>query len=99
MVWGGSSQVLPAGLRWASAGAATYLLAAAALMLVRGGDWRTRLPSWLFLAFNIFLAVQLALNTLANLSAKSGAERYVMGAASALGCLLCVGALLPERKP
>jgi len=49
-------------------------------------------------AFNVFLALQLALNTLANLAAKSGAERYGMGAASAAGCLLCLLALVPARR-
>nr|MEA2799327.1 hypothetical protein [Phenylobacterium sp.] len=99
VAWGGSSAVLPQTLRWASLGAAVYLLLAAALMEVRAGDWGARLPRGPVIAFNIFLAAQLALNTLANLAAKTGAERYGMGAASALGCLLCLGALIPRRMP
>jgi hypothetical protein len=97
IAWGGSSAVLPTSLRWASLGAAAYLLLAAGLMKVRAGDWGARLPRWPFFAFNVFLAAQLALNTLANLAAKTGAERFGMGAASALGSLLCLAALVPRR--
>jgi hypothetical protein len=99
IAWGGSSPVLVPALRWASLGAAVYLLLAAALMAARAGDWGARLPRGPLIAFNVFLAAQLALNTLANLAAKTGAERYGMGAASALGCLLCLGALIPRRRP
>ena len=99
IAWGGSSAVLSPSLRWASLGAAVYLLLAAALMRVRAGDWGPRLPRGPVIAFNVFLAAQLGLNTLANLAAKTGAERYGMGAASALGCLLCLGALIPARRP
>jgi hypothetical protein len=98
IAWGGSSPVLPAALRWASLGAAFYLLAAAGLMEVRAGDWGARLPRGPVFAFNMFLAAQLALNTAANLAAKSGGERFGMGAASAVGCLLCLAALIPGRK-
>ena len=98
MVWGGSSAVLPGGLRAASAGAAVYLLAAAAAMVVRAGDWGRGLWPKVFFGFNAFLALQLALNTLANLAAKTGAEQFGMGAASALGCLLCVAALFGRRR-
>ena len=98
IAWGGSIAVLPPTLRWASLGAAVYLLLAAALMAVRAGDWGARLPRGPVIAFNVFLAAQLALNTAANLAAKTGAERYGMGAASALGCLLCLGALFPARR-
>ena len=98
VAWGGSSAVLPAGLRWTSAGAAAYLLVAAAIMEVRAGDWGRALPRLPFLVFNIFLAAQLFFNTAANLAAKTGAERYGMGAASAAGCLLCLGALWPGRR-
>lgn len=85
-------------MRLASAAAALYLLVGAGLMAGQAGDWGRRWPRWPFLAFNILLAVQLALNTAANLAAKTGAERYGMGAASALGCLLCGAALWPERR-
>ncbi|HZZ31104.1 MAG TPA: hypothetical protein VFE10_03850 [Phenylobacterium sp.] len=98
IAWGGSSAVLPSPMRLASAGAAAYLVVAAGLMTVRAGDWGLRLPGWPFLVFNIVLAAQLALNTVANLAARSAEERYGMGAASALGCLLCVTALWPGRK-
>jgi hypothetical protein len=97
MAWGGSSPVLPENLRAASAGAAVYLLLAAALMLVRAGDWGRGWPRLPVFAFNVFLALQLALNTAANLVAQTGAERFGMGAASAVGCLLCVAALAPRR--
>ena len=98
IAWGGSSAVLPASLRWTSAGAAVYLLAAAAMMEVRAGDWGRELPRLPFLIFNIFLAAQLALNTLANLAAQTAGERYGMGAASALGCGLSLWALKPARR-
>jgi hypothetical protein len=98
VVWGGATEVLSPGLRAASAGACVYLLAIGAMMLGRAGDWGRSWPRWTFLAANILLAVQLALNTLANLAAKTGAERYGMGAASALGCVLCVLALI-ARPP
>lgn len=94
MTWGGSTAVLAAGMRAASAGAAVYLTLAAAAMLIRSGDWGRRLPQAPFRWFNGFLAVQLALNTAANLASRNAAERYGMGAASALGFLLCVCALL-----
>ena len=97
IAWGGSSAVLPGNLRAASAGAAVYLLLAGAAMLVRSGDWGRRLPQKLFWGFNAFLALQLALNTLANLAAKTGAERFGMGAASAVGAVLCLVALFGRR--
>ena len=98
VAWGGSSPVLPGPMRAASAGAAVYLLVSAGLMEVRAGDWGRGAPRWPVLIFNLVLALQLALNTAANLAAKTGGERYGMGAASALGCLLCLGALLADRR-
>ena len=98
IAWGGSSAVLPAALRWTSAGAAVYLLVAAAIMEVRAGDWGRELPRLPFLIFNIFLAAQLALNTLANLATQTAGERYGMGAASAVGCMLSLWALKPARR-
>jgi hypothetical protein len=94
MTWGGSTAVLSIGMRAASATAAVYLALAAAAMLVRSGDWGRGLPQAPFRWFNGFLAAQLALNTGANLASHNAAERYGMGAASALGFLLCVCALL-----
>ena len=52
------------------------------------------MPQAPFRWFNVFLAVQLALNTAANLASHNAVERYGMGAGSALGSLLCVCALL-----
>jgi hypothetical protein len=98
MTWGGASPVLPRDLRAASAGAAVYLLLAAAALLVRAGDLGRGLPQRPFLWFNILLVVQLALNTAGNLASKTQAERYGMGAASAVGCLLCFAAALPARR-
>ncbi len=98
IAWGGSSPVLSGPMRWASAAAAVYLLAAGAMMLGRAGDWGRGWPRGLFLAVNILLAVQLALNTAANLAASSAAERFGMGAASLAGCLCCLAALWPERR-
>jgi hypothetical protein len=97
-VWGGSSAVLPARQRWASAGACLYLLFAAAIMEVRAGDWGRDLPRAPFVVFNVILAAQLALNTAANLAAQTGTERCGMGAASAVGCVLSLWALKPARR-
>ncbi|MFI4973216.1 MAG: hypothetical protein ACHP84_01605 [Caulobacterales bacterium] len=99
MTWGGASRVLPTGLRLASAGAALYLAAAAAALLVRSRDWGRRLPQTPFRWFVGFLAFQLALNTAANLASRTAAERYGMGAASALGFVFCLVAVIlsPER--
>jgi hypothetical protein len=98
IAWGGSSAVLPMSLRWSSAGACVYLLAAAAIMEVRAGDWGRGLPVLPFVIFNIFLAAQLLLNTLANLATQTAGERFGMGTASALGCALCLLALKPARR-
>jgi hypothetical protein len=67
-------------------------------MLVRAGDWGRRLPQAPFLWFNILLTAQLALNTAGNLVAKTDAERYGMGSASAVGFVLCLLAALPSRR-
>ncbi len=91
---GGSTAVLSTGMRVASAIAAVYLALAGAAMLVRSGDWGRDLPQAPFRWFNVFLAIQLVLNTAANMASHNAAERYGMGAASALGFLLCVCALL-----
>ena len=98
IAWGGSSAVLPLALRWTSAGAAAYLLVAAAIMEVRAGDWGRELPRLPFLVFNVLLAIQLGLNTVANLATQAVGERYGMGTASALGCALCLLALKPARR-
>ena len=99
VAWGGSSAVLPAALRWSSAGACLYLLLAAAIMEVRAGDWGRELPALPFAVFNAILAGQLLLNTLANLASQTQGERVGMGAASAIGCVLCLVALKPARRP
>jgi hypothetical protein len=98
IAWGGSNAVLPDDLRWTSAGACIYLLVAAAIMEVRAGDVGRSLPGLPFVIFNILLAAQLLLNTFANLATRTAGERYGMGAASALGCALCLLALKPMRK-
>ncbi len=96
MAWGGSTAVLSAGMRAASAGAAIYLMLAGAAMLARSGDWARALPPAPFRWFNGFLALQLALNTAGNLAARDAGERSVMAAASAFGALLCLVALIPR---
>jgi hypothetical protein len=90
MTWGGSSPVLSPPMRVASAAAAVYLLLAAAAMLVRSRDWGQSLPQAPFRWFNALLALQLALNTAGNLASKNPAEQFGMGAASAIGFLLCL---------
>jgi hypothetical protein len=98
IAWGGSSPVLPPAMRAASAAAAAYLLGAAVLMLARAGDIGRRWPPRVMFGFNIFLALQLALNTAANLASKSAGEQFGMGAASAAGVVLCLAALLAPVK-
>ncbi len=66
IAWGGSTRVLSTTMRLASLGAAAYLLLASAAMLVRAQDIGRHLPQAPFRWFNIFLAAQLALNTVAN---------------------------------
>jgi hypothetical protein len=94
MTWGGSTAILPIGLRAASATAALYLLIAAAAMLVRSRDWGRSLRQAPFRWFNGLLAAQLALNTAANLASQTAAERFGMGAVSAIGFVLCLVALV-----
>jgi hypothetical protein len=98
IAWGGSSPVLPPGLRAASAGAALYLLIAAAALLARAGDIGRSVPRRLVSIFVAVLAVQFALNTAANLAARSAAEKFGMGAASAVACACCVAALWGGRR-
>ena len=99
VAWGGALRILPRSLRWASAAAAVYLAFGAGVMAVRAGvlgrRWLAR-TAW---ALNAILAVQLALNTAANLASKSPGERAIMGAATAIGCALCVLALLRPVQP
>jgi hypothetical protein len=92
--WGGATAVLSPGLRVASAAAAVYLTLAGAAMLVRAGDWGRALPRTPFRWFNAFLALQLTLNLAGDLASSSVVERYVMGAACAVGAILCVVAFL-----
>jgi hypothetical protein len=97
--WGGSPPVLTPPFRAASAGAAVYLLIAAGVMLARAGDVGPRLPPRVLLGANVVLAIQLALNTAANLSSSSAGERAIMGPFSTLGAVLCLAALLaPMRR-
>jgi len=97
LAWGGGQLVLAPGLRAASAGAALYLTLAGAAMLVRSGDWGRQLPQRPFFWFNVVFAAQLTLNLVGNLASRSPGERYVMGAACAIGAALTIIALL--RRP
>jgi hypothetical protein len=98
MAWGGTTPVLPDRLRAASGASAIYLLLAAAVMLVRSGDWGRRLPQAPFVWMAWILAAQMALNTAANLVSHSRLERFGMGSATALLCLLCVLAALARTQ-
>jgi hypothetical protein len=100
MTWGGSSAVLPDSMRAASAGAAIVLIGAAAVMLVRAGDWGRSLPWLPFLILNWVFAAYLALNTAGNFASKSQDERLIMGSATVIGLVLCIlaAALGPARK-
>jgi hypothetical protein len=98
IAWGGGERVLPAALREASAAATLYLLLAAAALLVLSGDWGRRLPQAPSKWFAWILTVQMALNTAANLASHSPAERVVMGSATAVLCLLCLGAATARTR-
>jgi hypothetical protein len=91
--WGGSTPVLDPPMRLASLGAAAGLCLASSVMLVRSGDLGTRASQRPFRVLNVLIAALLALNTLANLASREIGERIGMGAAAALGCILCLGAL------
>ena len=97
MAWGGQSAVLPDTLRRASGLAAAILLLAAAVMLVRSGDWGRTLTRWPVFALNLLLIVQLLLNTGANLASRSEAERLIMGGATIFGATLCILAAVLAR--
>jgi hypothetical protein len=97
--WGGSTAVLSAPMRAASAGAGLLLFAFVGVMLVRSGDLGRRLPPRAFWWLNLLVAVQLSLNTVANMMSREAGERVIMGTASALGCLFCIGALVPTALP
>ena len=99
MTWGGAAKVLPSTLRLASAGAAVYLVVAAAAMLVRAGDWGRSFPPALFRGVAMVLALQMLLNTAGNLMSKSDGERVIMGAASLVGFLLCAAAAAFTTEP
>lgn len=91
--WGGFSDPLSPGLRTASAAAVVYLAIAASVLLVRAGDLGRNLPRTPFLWGHVFVTVQLGLNTLANLAAKTATEQYGMTFASALAFVLAARAL------
>ena len=97
MAWGGQSPVLPDALRRASGLAAAVLLVAAAVMLVRSGDWGRSLARWPVFGLNLLFIVQLLLNTGANLASKSQIERLVMGGATILDATLCIAAAVLAR--
>jgi hypothetical protein len=94
MTWGGASPVLSAPMRAASGAASIYLILAGGAMLALAGDWGRPAPRASLRWFSALLTLQLALNTLANLASKSALERFGMGAASAIGCCLCLTALI-----
>lgn len=94
LAWGGQERTLPTKLKWASSLSALFLAAIAWIILIHGHvieravpyDW-TRIALWIFV-------VQFALNTVANLSSKSIAEKLIMSPLTAVLAAFCLALAL-----
>ncbi len=94
LAWGGQTRVLPTKLRWASAASALALAAFAWVILIHGHVVERAVPyEWTRIALGIF-AAQFSLNTLANLSSKSPAEKMIMSPATAILAACCLALAL-----
>ena len=100
--WGGVHEVLPRGLRIASAISAVVLLVAALTVLGRAGYWGADIPYGIFHWGTWVFAVLMALSGVANLASSSLWERYLLGPIAfllAILCLLIVRSEMLERGP
>jgi hypothetical protein len=96
VAWGGRADVLPPVLRQASAIAALYLTLAIYVVLVRVGVWSSPLPKWIFRIATWILAVQMSINTLANLATRNPWEQWLM---TPIAATLAVCCFLVARAP
>ena len=88
--WGGTVEVLPPGLRIASAASAVVLVVAALIVLCRAGYWMATIPFGIFRWGTWVLVGAMALSGLANLASSSGWERSLMGPVALLPAILCL---------
>ena len=68
------------------------------VMLARSGDIGRPWMHWSIWMLNFLLTLQLTFNTVANFMSPSPPERWIMGPACAVGCLLCGVSLLAPRR-
>ena len=88
--WGGTVEVLPPGLRIASAASAVVLVVAALIVLGRAGYWMATIPFGIFRRGTWVLVGTMALSGLANLASSNGWERLLMGPVALLLAILCL---------
>jgi hypothetical protein len=101
IVYGGRfadpGQPLPPRWRAASAVAALVLLGFAWVMLARGGVIDTSLSETLLTVLAWMVVAYMALNTAANLAARSPIERYVFGGIT--GVIVVLGSIVAAAGP
>ncbi len=89
--WSGTHDVLPPGLRIASAASAAVLVLAALVVLGRAGYWgATVVPFGVFRWGTWALVGAMALSAVANFASSSGWERFLMGPVALLLAILCL---------
>lgn len=88
--WGGAHNVLPTGLRIASALAGVFLIVAALVVLGRAGYWRAAFPFGVLRWRTWTVVVVLALSALANFASSSKWERWQNGPVALLLAFLCL---------
>jgi hypothetical protein len=87
--WGGTHDVLPPGLRIASAASAVVLIVAALVVLGRAGYWGATVPFGIFRWGAWVLVGAMTLSALGNFASSSDWERFLMGPVALLLALLC----------
>jgi hypothetical protein len=88
--WGGAHNVLPPGLRIASALASVFLIVAALVVLGRAGYWRAAFPFGVMRWGTWTIVVVVALSALANFASSSSWERWQNGPVGLLLAFLCL---------
>lgn len=88
--WSGAHDVLPPGLRFASATSAVVLIVAALVVLGRAGYWGATIPFGVFRWGAWALVAAMTLSALANFASSSGWEQFLMGPVALLLALLCL---------
>ena len=100
--WGGTHDVLPTNLRIASAFAVVFYVAAAAVVLRRGGFAVSWVPASVARWGTWILAVVLTLSALANLASQSESERLFnapFAIALAVACVIVARQPEPSASP